>query len=63
MFFQNSTVQAELLFVNGVIHNKKILQICKILQITKMISFFYMRGDFHKTIAVCISHGSHTKIC
>ena len=34
--------------------DKKRLQICKVLQITKMISFFYLSGNNQNTVAICI---------
>ena len=47
---------------NWVFHDKKNLQIFKILQITKTMSFFYMIGNFQLKVVVCISHDSNTNV-
>ena len=51
-----------MLCVNWIFHDKKILQISKILQIIKMVSLFYISGNFHKKIAFCITNNSNSKM-
>ena len=35
---------------------------CKILQITKIISSFYVCGNTQMTVTICIPHVSHSKM-